>query len=292
MSQPAGQGHVLVQSALTGSAALLTTPQAALLRACSFFRSLDGHAKATRAQQADLESLVRQGLLTSEMALRQRCFRAIRPAVSPPTISTIAVITRERIDSLERCLESYIDNGQRADRRVEYLVVDTAPQAETRELTRTMLRGVSTRHDVAVRYAGLAERERFAGALPRAGLPRPAIDFALFDPEGCDLVYGAARNTILLATAGRSVLYADDDTVCSLAELPGSSGEGLALSSQNDPTSAWFFPDHQAALASARLTDRSVLAVHEEFLGRDVAACLKFAPTPDLLGVDDINGAF
>jgi hypothetical protein len=281
-----------VQSALTGSAALLTTQQAGLLRACTFFRSLDEHAKATRVNRADLDSLAGQGLLTSETALRQRCFGAVQQPVTPTTISTIAVITRERIDSLQRCLESYIDNGQRADRPVEYLVVDTAPQAETRELTRAMLRGVSTRHDVAVRYAGLEERERFAGALARAGLPRPAIDFALFDPEGCDLVYGAARNTVLLATVGQSVLCADDDTVCNLSEVPGSSGEGLALSSQNDPTSAWFFPDHQAALASARLTDRSVLAVHEELLGRDVASCLKFARTPDLLDVDDTDGAF
>ena len=292
ISQPAGQGHVLVQSALTGSAALLTTQQAVLLRACTLFRSLDGHAKATRANRADLESLVRHGLLSSETALRQRCFGAVQHPVTPQTISTIAVITRERIRSLQRCLESYIENGDRADRRVEYLVVDTAPQAETRDLTREMLRGVSTRHDVAVRYAGLDERQRFANALARAGLPRPAIDFALFDPEGCDLVYGAARNAILLATVRQSVLCADDDTVCSLAEVTGSSGEGLALSSQNDPTSVWFFADHETALASARHLDRSVLAIHEELLGRDVASCLEFASAPELLRVDDTDAAF
>ncbi len=292
ISQPAGQGHVLVQSALTGSAALLTIQQAPLLRACTFFRSLDGHAKATRANRADLESLVRHGLLASETALRQRCFAAVQPSVTPPTISTIAVITRERIDSLQRCLESYIDNCQRADRRVEYLVIDTAPQRETRDLTRAMLTELSARRDVTLRYAGLGERERFADALARSGLPRPSIDFALFDPEGCDSVYGAARNTVLLSTVGRSVLCADDDTVCSLAEVPGSSSEGLALSSKNDPTSVWFFPDHEAALGSIRPLDRSVLAIHEELLGRDVASRLEFAPTPDLLGVDDTDGAF
>ncbi|MDQ6884284.1 MAG: hypothetical protein M3077_08640 [Candidatus Dormibacteraeota bacterium] len=292
VSQPAGQGHILVQSALTGSAALLTAQQAALLRACTFFRSLDGHAKATRAKRAELESLARQGLLTSETALRQRCFGAVQQPVTAPSISTVAVITRERIDSLQRCLESYIDDGQRADRRVEYLVIDTAPQAEARDLTRAMLRGVSTRRDVTVRYAGLEERQRFANALERAGLPRPAIDFALFDPEGCDLVYGAARNTVLLATAGQLVLCADDDTVCSLAEVPGAARDGLALSSQNDPTSLWFFPNHEAALASTRHLDRSVLAIHEDLLGRDVASCLEFAPKPDLLRVDDIDGPF
>ena len=292
ISQPAGQGHVLVQSALTGAAALLTTQQVAMLRSCTLFRLLDEHAKATRANRADLEPLVRHGLLTSETALRQRCFRAVRQPVTPPAISTIAVITRERIDSLQRCLESYIDNGQRADRRVEYLVIDTAPQPQTRGATRAMLRGVSTRSDVTVRYAGLEERQRFADALTWAGLPRPAIDFALFDPEGFDSLYGAARNTVLLATVGQLVLCADDDTVCNLAEVPGSSSDGLALSSQNDPTSVWFFPDHEAALRSARHLDRSVVAIHEELLGRDVAACLKLAPAPELLGVDDIDGAF
>jgi hypothetical protein len=292
ISQPAGQGHVLVQSALTGSAALLTTQQAALLRACTFFRSLDGHAKATGAKRADLESLVRQGLLTSETALRQRSFAAVPQPATPPTISTIAVITRKRIDSLQRCLESFIDNGQRAERHVEYLVIDTAPQADTRDMTRAMLRDISTRHDVLVRYAGLEERQRFANTLARTGLPRSAIDFALFDPEGCDLVYGAARNAILLATVGQSVLCADDDTVCSLAEVPGSSRDGLALSSQNDPTSIWFFSDHEAALTRARQLDRSVLGIHEELLGRDLASYLKLMPRPVLLGVDDTNGAF
>ncbi|MDQ6876290.1 MAG: hypothetical protein M3082_01065 [Candidatus Dormibacteraeota bacterium] len=279
-----------MQSALTGSAALLTTQQAALLRACTFFRSLDEHSKASKANRANLESLVRQGLLTSETALRQRCFGAVQQAVAAPPISTIAVITRDRIDSLQRCLESYIDNGQRADRRVEYLVVDTAPQAETRDMTRAMLGGVRTRRGVTVRYAGLDERQRFANALAQAGLPRPAIDFALLDPEGCDSVYGAARNTVLLSTVGQSVLCADDDTVCGLAEVPGASRDGLALSSRNDPTSIWFFPNHEAALASVRPLDRSVLAIHQELLGRDVASCLKFAPAPELLGVEDVDG--
>src|ERR1700694_2830655 len=258
ISQPAGEGHVLVQSGLTGSAALLTTQQAALLRACTLFRSLDGHATATRTKRAELESLVRHGLLSSETALRQRCFGAVQHPVTPQPISTIAVITRERIRSLQRCLESYIENGDRADRRVEYLVVDTAPQVETRDRTREMLRGVRTRHDVAVRYAGLDERQRFADALARAGLPRPAIDFALFDPEGCDSLYGAARNAVLLATAGRSVLCADEGPVCILGEVQGASREGLALSSLNDPTAIWFFPDDEETRSTVRDVGRDV----------------------------------
>lgn len=291
ISNPAGERHALVQSSLSGSAALLTTQQAALLRACAAFRTLDEHAHANAANRADLEKLTALGLLTSETALRRRCFDAGRQAAAPPPISTIAVITRDRIDALQRCLESYIDNGRRADRQVDYLVVDTAPQAETRDATRAMLDALGKSAGVTVRYAGLDERQRFATALARAGLPRAAIDFALFDPEGCDSVYGAARNAVLLATAGRSVLCADDDTVCSLADVPGSSRDGLALSSLNDPTSIWFFPDHESARSSVRNVGRDVLAVHEDLLGRDVRSCLNFAATPDLLRIDDADGA-
>jgi hypothetical protein len=291
ISQPAGQGHVLVQSTLNGSAALLTTRQAALLAASTSFRTLDGHAQANATNRAELESLVGHGLLISETAIRQRCFDAVRPVVTPPAISTIAVITRDRIDSLRRCLESYIDNGLRADRRVEYLVVDTAPQPETRDLTRAMLRAVSTGRSVTVRYAGLDERQRFADALARAGLPRPAIDFALFDPEGCDYLAGAARNAVQLATAGQMVLCADDDTVCRVATVPGSTGEGLELSSQNDPSAMWFFPDQDAAVTNARYVDGDILGIHEELLGRPVASYLEFAAKLDLLRVDHMDGA-
>jgi hypothetical protein len=153
-----------------------------------------------------------------------------------------------------------------------------------------MLQKLSARHDVTVRYSGLDERQRLASSLAAAGIPRPAIDFALFDPEGCDSLYGAARNAVLLGTAGQLVLCADDDTVCSLADVAADANDGLALSSHLDPTSVWFFSEDEASVSSLPSLDRDVLAIHEQLLGRDVASCLEYASAPELLDVDHLGG--
>ena len=315
VSIPAGQRHALRQSMLNGSAALLTVEQAALLESCGRLRTLDEHAAAytdTRAKRHampqprsavqaairdELEGLAGRGLLMSESDLRERCFRAARVGEVTPPISTVAVITRDRIDPLRRCLESYIAEGQRIGRSVEYLVVDGAQQAETRDQTRAMLRAMVRTHGVTVRYAGLEETRRFAGVLSDAGVARDAIDLALpadtrpFDRFGLATTYGAQRNVALLATLGRLVLCVDDDTVCRVAAVPGSTTDGLALSSQNDPTSMWFFPDQDRALAAARPADRDIFGIHEEVLGRDVARCLEFAATAEQLGVEYLDAA-
>ena len=268
-----------MQSTITGSAALLTTRQAASLKAFASFRTVDG---------PELEPLVRQGLLISETALRQRCLDAIRPAPAPPPISTVAVITRDRIDTLRRCLESYIAAARRAGRTLDYLVIDTSEKAQMRDATRSMLHTIRRESSVTVGYAGLEEQHRFADALQKAGLPAPAIDFTLFDPLRCNATYGAARNAVLLATLGRLVLCADDDTLSTVAPMPESTPDGLALSSRNDPTAIRFFTDHAAALASAHPIERDIFDIHADLLGRDVASSL--GPAKDALRLDDLDG--
>ena len=207
------------------------------------------------------------------------------------------MITRDRIDPLRRCLESYIAEGKRLGRSLDYLVIDGAQKAEPRDQTRAMLRALGRTQGVTVRYAGLEETQRFAEALSAAGVARPAIDFALrgsnqsFDFRARPTTYGAQRNAVLLATLGRLVLCADDDTVSRIAAVPGSTLNGLALSSQNDPTSLWFFQDQDRALAAAPPMDRDIFGIHEELLGRDVAGCLEFASDPERLGVEDLDAA-
>jgi len=300
----AGPQHALRQSSFNGSVALLTADQAALLDSCTPFRTLAEHASAytrrapvTSRPEAEarvrreLEALARRGLLRSEADLRERCLRAARPAVAIPSISTVAVITRDRIDPLRRCLESYIAEGQRLGRSLDYLVIDGAQTAETRDQTRTMLHQIVRKHGVTARYAGHEETQRFADALSNAGVARSAIDFGLFDPEQCDATYGAQRNAVLLATVGRLVLCADDDTVCQVASVPGSTTDGLTLSSQNDATSLWFFLDQDGALAAGRPAARDVFGIHEGLLGSEVAGCVEVGGTANLLRVDDMDAA-
>lgn len=240
--------------------------------------------------RADLDSLVDRGLLVAETVLKERCFQAPQRAEPPPPISTLAVTTRDRVESLQRCLESYIEHAGRHGREVDYLVVDGSPSASTRDQTRSLLSRLSRDRRLTIRYAGLEEKQRYAAALGNQGAPQPLVEFALFDPEGCSLLFGAARNAVQFATLGQVTLAVDDDTVCQVSAIPGSD-DGLALSSTNDPTQTWFYPDRVSALAAGAPVDRDLLAIHEGLLGREVANCLERSPDPAQLQIEDMDAA-
>ena len=90
-------------------------------------------------------------------------------------------------------------------------------------------------------------------------------------------------------------LLVDDDTLCRLARVPGA-GDGLALSSADDPTEFHFFDSEAAALSAAPFAEAeeflaankaeskaSEIGVNEAFglgLGEPVAISAEATPTP------------
>src|SRR5262249_31372504 len=97
---------------------------------------------------------------------------------------------------------------------------------------------------IHLQYAGLAERTRFARALPNhAGGSTDLVEFALLDVHGLGYAPGINRNAILLASAGEAVAMVDDDMLDRLAPPPGK-GERereLCLSAFGVDREAWFF---------------------------------------------------
>jgi hypothetical protein len=184
-----------------------------------------------------------------------------------PAIASVGIPTRDRPQSLARCLEGHLEIRQRSGRRHDFIVIDDSQKADSCRENRDLLQAFSKRYQVDIFYAGPQEKARYADALIRqAGLPADAVEFALLNVENCPVATGTSRNALLLHAAGDMLLQIDDDTVHRLTATPGASS-GLKLSSQFDPTEFWFPSEGQAPPPA----DEDLLALHERLLGRNPA---------------------
>jgi hypothetical protein len=169
------------------------------------------------------------------------------------------------------CLKSYLENCRVHGRAAEFVVTDDSPSAEVQGGNRAALQRLERDVNVQIRYAGRAEKSRFAKALAReSAVPLDTIRFALLGDPRCALSTGANRNCVLLDTAGALVLSVDDDTQCRIAAAP-ERDDAVAFYSGYDPSEFWFFPDRARALASVAFVEVDVLGCHEALLGSDVA---------------------
>jgi hypothetical protein len=292
-----GEGQQLVYTRATRTSQVLPRPRAALLASCQTFRTIDEHAQGAASQlepssiaatRAQLQAFAGDGLLVEEASLRARCLAAPRPDAQPNSISTVSVVTADRVASLERCLSSYIDNARSHQRTFQFLVMDDARTADARTATQHMLSTLARDHSAEIIYAGADEKRALATALAGDGeIPPDVIKFALFDPEGCGRSTGANHNAQLLYGVGQPFLSVDDDTTARLAATPGVQA-GIALSSEFQSQPTWFYADRAHALDAAAFADHDAIAIHEQVLGRTASACLRELD-PASLAVDRLG---
>lgn len=241
-----------------------------------------------------LGDLADQGILVCEADVVQGCLRLPQGDEPPCRISSVAVPTRNRLESLRRALTSYIENCRQYGRINDFVVVDSSEASCVRSATRGMLRSLKAKYGPAIFYAGREEVSRFAQQLIRSGgFPAATVNFCLLGTEGLpmrsELVgglsdFGANRNAILLHSVGDLVLSVDDDTLCRVVRVP-KSGDGLTFSSKPDPSEFWFFPSREVALRSVSFADQDALALHERLLGKRLGTCisaLRAGSGPDL----------
>jgi hypothetical protein len=201
------------------------------------------------------------------------------------TITTVGIVTRDRLPSLVACLESYLGNCRRYGRSPEFVVADDSTGADVAHRAKAALRSVAGRFNVCVRYAGREEKIRFADALAaESGAPPQVIRFALIGDDRCASSTGANRNNLLLDAAGTLMLTVDDDTLCRIAASPEPESAPSFFSGY-DPTEFWFFPDRSRATQSVSFVDTDVLGCHEAQLGGPGGTSGRVAMTmPGLLG--------
>lgn len=164
----------LIYSSADRLARILPSHSLVLLDCCRTFRSLDEHAlecanflarERRGVGQPSFDSIKRHlsaladaGLLISETAILKACQRSEQP---PPRIASVGVITRNRIDSLERCLRSYIANSKKYQRTNDFVVMDDSERAETRASNRSILSVLTREFDVQICYAGREEKNQY-----------------------------------------------------------------------------------------------------------------------------------
>lgn len=187
------------------------------------------------------------------------------------TITTIGIVTRNRLHSLIACLESYLRNCQRHARTPEFVVADDSPGAKAADLTKAALRSLADRFNTRIRYGSWEDKCRFAAALAaESAVSREIISFGLFGDERCPQSTGANRNCLLLDTLDTLMLAADDDTLCQIAAVDERE-TAMSFFSGYDPTEFWFFPDRTRATQAVSFIDVDVLGCHEGLLGSTVA---------------------
>lgn len=296
---PFGDELELVYSRSSSASRILPLCDVNLLSRCGKFRTLDEHAVQicrelglnedhVRSINIKLAELAHAGFLISQSNIFEK-FK--RPTDNPAKITTVGLVTCERLGALKRALMSYIENSKQYGRMTDFVVVDDSRGAETRDSYRQMLRTLKS-DGVRIFYAGLEEKASFAKQMiESADLPVDIVNFMLFNSEGLGYTCGANENALMLHTAGQMILKADDDTICRVAAAPEQT-QGLMFTSGVDPNEVWFFPDRETALESVNFAENNILTSHEQFLGRDLANIISSIDEARFLNMDAVGNSF
>ncbi|HET58016.1 MAG TPA: hypothetical protein ENN35_06195 [Deltaproteobacteria bacterium] len=279
---------MLIYVPTTGTTTRLHLVLSSLLGKLNGFRTLEEHAASAvdqgwfggdeRLAKEGLEELEKQGLLFTLEAVLDRLRHSGETPDVRPHITVMAWSTRDRPALLGRSVESFVANARRYGRNPDCIMFDDSRRGESRTGAMAALGAAEKKYGIRAYYASRDTLSGFAAALielTRAeGVPPDVVDFSLFDPEGCGLTYGAARNAVQLAAAGSMYMSSDDDMLCAAA-LPYEGDGGLELASMVDLNEIYFFEDRQSLLNSIKTSEEDVIGRHESLLGRSVAACLE-----------------
>jgi hypothetical protein len=221
-----------------------------------------------------LKEFVEQGFLISNRSVISNS--TITQSMTSK-VSSIGVVTRDRLPALKRCLVSYIENTKEYDKKTDFIVMDDSELIGNRNNTRDMLQSLKNIYNVDIYYAGLEEKTSFARSLVEVGkLPSEVVKFCLFDINSCKQSFGANRNSLLLHTLGSIFIGVDDDTICKLATSP-TYKNNLTLFSGFDPTHFWFFPDRNH-VSQYNYDNKDLVTTHEQLLGKSLSDLLNSYP--------------
>ncbi len=199
-------------------------------------------------------------------------------------IRTVGVLTHERPDVLERCLDSLQDNLKRHGRdAVEILVVDDSKPPNAR-LNRSL---VESRE--CARYFGADDKQRMIEHIgAETGGARELLEFA-FLPAGDDLFCaGANRNVLLALGSGQRFITADDDSLAESRRRGDPEPTRYLDAPERRPYAEGrdLFESVEALDAAYPEVDVDLVGAHEEWLGSNGVRVTqsRIAGAPDMPG--------
>jgi len=193
----------------------------------------------------------------------------IFPRFPEGLITTLGLMTCDRVSNLRRALESYIKNS-RTRKKVEFAVFDDSQNRHALDI----LKELKGKYEVPILYSGKEEKDRYKQAVNREGIPEHIMDFCLFGLDGARPTAGANRNAFLLHTIGELAFSADDDTVCRVSKSPLYQ-DGIRLGSGENQRRFWQFSNLEDALESVPVENMDLLSLHEHVLATNVQGLLK-----------------
>ena len=270
-------GKTVVRSEVQGKDYVLADREAELLLACRPFRSITEHTTAlegrSRLKQMKevLDKLRLYRLLITRDEFRHALVGGEKTKEVYCGITHMGIPTKNRPELLKRCCTSYIANAKQYGRRVRVCIVDDSREGQRVAAGKHAALELMANHDVPIRYITRAFRRKLARQIAEvSGVPVEVARFALVGDEQIDASYGAARNTLLLMTAGHLTLQVDDDSECNIRTLKRSR-DAIHFSSRL-PQEFWYFDREEEVDVEFPMGETDILQHHEHMLGRSIAA--------------------
>jgi hypothetical protein len=183
-------------------------------------------------------------------------------------------------------VSSLIDQTRRSGRVLDLFVVDDSRGAEMQAANREVLRERAPSLIGTIHYTDRPARARMAAGLAASlGISEEIPRFALLGDDRLGPSYGASRNTLLLLTAGRMLVMADDDTLFRVGVPPGTQ-EGLAFTSRHDANAYRYYATEREAMEAVAFGEHDLFALHEKLLGKQLDEIAASGESIDLAGVD------
>ena len=186
----------------------------------------------------------------------------------------VVVVTRDRTESLRRTLSSILEHARQFGRGVTISVFDDSRSAAGRRACVKEVCDVKELFHCDIVYSDRGDRVHYARALSdRCGVDFETALFALLGPRDCDVSIGATRNTALLASSGKKILFVDDDVLLhpvAVAQKPG-----VRCTSEARPVLTHKCGSYGAALDRCGEVTSDILDLYSRYLGYTVVDCLR-----------------
>ncbi len=229
------------------------------------------HVLPPNAQSPDL---VARGLFTNDDAIAAR-FAQGEDAPLPPVVDLV-IPTRNRPAVLARAVRGHVDRARDRGNIVVTIVDDS--DVEVEHANAEVLASIARTTDIEIRHVTREHRRAFVARVAGAArVPHDVVEYGTLREEGVACP-GASRNAIMLALSGRRVVFADDDAVAAIAVT--GDPRRLRVSSVPDPMTTEVLRDRELALREGTWSERSLLDVHGEILGRRAGALVRAAHRP------------
>jgi hypothetical protein len=260
---------------ITNRSVIVSATVIAAAAHCKTFASISEHAsriaaidpaRTTTDWEALLSMALCKGVLMDLHDLSLHIKLASTQKPSKP-LKTICIPTCNRPKLLARLIASLADNIEGRTDHVDVIIADDSSLATCRDENVSIIRAMKS-DLLNITYLGPCERLNIAERTSRlTGIPLDVIFFGLLRNNGTGTSVGAVRNTLLLATAGRRVLFIDDDVVCRLTAIPHSRIDSVC--SAHPALIQTRFLNNILEASHLPMAPESILELHETALNID-----------------------